>query len=357
MKLLVGDIGGTNARFRLLEGEGRQWCLRHQSNWPSARFDSLEALLEELITGFSRLERVTIDEAWLAVAGPVHGARVTFTNLPWRADAHALAARFGWRQVFLVNDLQALAHAVPALGAQDLVNVQEGQRGNNNHLVIAVGTGLGVASLKTSGPDTDVFASEGGHSDFTPATQDHFRLMEYLRDRYGHASQERVLSGAGLVDLYQFVCREHARTPEPAIIDAEDPAAMVNQQAGSGQAPMALAAVELFAELLGRFAGNAALFSAAFGGVYLAGGVATRLHPYLTGAGFRGAFQDRGRMKPIMNQIPVWTVTGTDVGLNGITALGTRHAITGTPIAACPADSLADNQPLLQEQQNQSPGI
>ena len=345
MRLLVGDIGGTNARFRLLEGEGQQWCLRHQSSWSSTRFESLEALIEELTACFSSLERVTIDEAWLAVAGPVHGSRVTFTNLPWRADAHALAARFGWGRAFLVNDLQALAHAVPALGPRDLAPVQQGQCGNDTHLVIAVGTGLGVATYRVSDQGADVFASEGGHTDFIPTTPTHFRLLEYLREHYSHASQERVLSGAGLADLYRFVCREHVCAPDPAITEATDPAATVNQQAASGHAPMALDTMELFAELLGRFAGNAALFSAAFGGVYLAGGVATRLHPYLTGTSFRQTFQDKGRMKPIMNQVPVWTITSTDVGLNGITALGTRHAVTGTPIAPCPVDSSAASSP------------
>jgi len=344
MKVLVGDIGGTNARFRLLEGEGHQWCLRHQSTWSSPQFESLEALLEELMTNFSRLEKATIDEAWLAVAGPVREGRVSFTNLPWHADSHALAARFGWNRVSLVNDLEALAHAVPSLGGKDLMPLQHASPGNANRLVVAVGTGLGVAMLKTQNDGVQVFASEGGHTDFAPTDPADFRLLEYLRTRYGHISQERILSGRGLADLYRFVCHEQGTPPEDALLDADDPAAAINQRAESSQAPMAVAAIERFSALLGRFVGNAALFSAALGGVYLCGGVATRLHPYLTSAAFLDAFLDRGRMKPMMEQIPVCTIASTEVGLDGITALATRHGVTGMPIDACAVDHLSQAQ-------------
>ena len=343
MRVLVGDIGGTNARFRLLEGEGHQWCLRHQSTWSSPQYDSLEALLEALMTNFSRLEKATIDEAWFAVAGPVQAGRTTFTNLPWEADARALAARFGWERVSLVNDLEALAHALPGLGEGDLMPLQRGTSGggNGNCLVIAVGTGLGVASFRAPNGDVDVFASEGGHTDFAPTDPSGLRLLEYLQSRYGHVSHERVLSGQGLADLYRFICDEHGTQPDPALIDAADPAAAINRHAESGKAPMAVAAIERFSLLLGRFAGNAALFSAALGGVYLCGGVATRLHPYLATQAFRDAFLDRGRMKPMMEKMPVWTIASTEVGLNGITSLGTQYGVTGMPFDPCPVNHLS----------------
>lgn len=338
MKLLVGDIGGTNARFRLLEGEGAQWCLRHESSWPSAQFESLEALLDELMTSFSRLERTTIDEVWLAVAGPVQKGCVTFSNLPWTTDSRALAARFGVGQVFLVNDLEALSHAIPGMKDADLLPIQTGTPGTPRQLVIAVGTGLGVACFEGRHSGVEVFASEGGHTDFAPANERQFRLLEHLRTRYGHVSQERVLSGNGLAELYRFVCLEAGTAPEQAIHQSDDPAAAINHHAQSGPGTMAAAAIELFSELLGQFAGNAALYSAAFGGVYICGGVATRLHPYLTGNTFRQAFQERGRMRPLMARIPVWTIASTEVGLDGVTALGTRNGVTGTPIGPCPVD-------------------
>lgn len=341
MKVLVGDIGGTNARFRLLEGEGHQWCLRHQSTWSSAEHESLESLLETLMTSFSRLEKATIDEVWLAVAGPVRAGRVTFTNLPWEADGRALAARFGWERVSLVNDLEALGHAIPGLPDKDLMPLQHASPGNANRLIVAVGTGLGVAMLKTGNTGVDVFASEGGHTDFTPVNADDFRLLEFLRARYRHVSQERVLSGQGLADLYRFVCDDQGVTPETALLDADDPAAAINQRAESAHEPMAVAAIEHFSRLLGRFVGNAALFSAAMGGIYLCGGVATRLHPYLTSSAFLNAFLDHGRMESMMKQIPVWTIASTEVGLNGITALGTRYGVTSMPIDRCPVDDLS----------------
>lgn len=343
MKVLVGDIGGTNARFRLLEGEGHQWCLRHQSTWSSTQYDSLETLLDALVTNFSRLERATIDEAWLAVAGPVRAGHVAFTNLPWEADSAALAARFGWNRVELVNDLEALGHAIPHIAANELMPLQDGSPGNGNRLIVAVGTGLGVAMLKAGSTGVEVFASEGGHTDFAPVQADDFRLLEFLRGRYEHVSQERVLSGQGLADLYRFVCNDQGVAPETAILEANDPAAAINQRAESTHAPMEVAAIEHFTRLLGRFVGNAALFSAALGGIYLCGGVATRLHPYLTNAAFLNAFVDHGRMEPMMRQIPVCTIASTEVGLNGITTLGTRYGVTGMPIDRCPVNQLSQS--------------
>ncbi|TVP52894.1 MAG: ROK family protein [Halomonadaceae bacterium] len=341
MEVLVGDIGGTNARFRLLSKEGDQWCLRHQSTWPSGQFESLEALLDAMTFSLSRLEKTHIEEVWLAVAGPVRAGQVTFTNLPWQADALSLAARFGWSRVTLINDLEALAHAVPGLGETDLMPIQQGSPGNANRLVVSVGTGLGVAILKMQEGRLNVVASEGGHTDFAPANPAQFRLLEYMGSRHGHVSHERILSGHGLPELYRFICEEHGLPSEKAILDAADPTAAINQQAESGQSPMAVATIEQFAQLLGRFVGNAALFAAALGGVYLCGGVAARLHPYFTSDIFLNGFLDRGRMKPTMEQMPVWTIASTEVGLRGITALGTRYGVCGLTVNPCQKDALS----------------
>jgi len=186
------------------------------------------------------------------------------TPMPWPPGLDGTVCRLSMTS-------RALAHAVPSLGGKDLMPLQHASPGNANRLVVAVGTGLGVAMLKTQNDGVQVFASEGGHTDFAPTDPADFRLLEYLRTRYGHISQERILSGRGLADLYRFVCDEQGTPPEDALLDADDPAAAINQRAESSQAPMAVAAIERFSALLGRFVGNAALFSAALGGVYLCG--------------------------------------------------------------------------------------
>ncbi|MCC5810869.1 MAG: glucokinase [Ectothiorhodospiraceae bacterium] len=324
MHILVADIGGTQARFRLLEGSHRTWWIRHEASWPSHRFQSLAEAVECCLAQLSRVERADIDSTWLAVAGPVRDGEVSFTNLPWHTDTESLRARLGLPRVHLVNDLEALAHAVPDLKPEQQLTVQRGSPGGGCQLVIASGTGLGVAGWHGSGRHTIVLASEGGHCDLAPVTDRQMELLLHLRQHLEHVSYERVLSGPGLATLHAFADRL-AKGGKPTNPDPPDisPAHVV--ELAQQEDPVALTAIGLFTELLGSFAGNAALQWAATGGVYLAGGVAIRLHPHIVCGSFVTAFTDKGRMSPLMQRIPVTMIADHQAGLEGITHLAIHH--------------------------------
>ena len=328
MHRLVADIGGTRARFRLLEGDGSQWWIRHETSWPSQDFQSLAEAIRCYLAQLSRTERAPIDSAWLAVAGPVRDGAVRFTNLPWQSDAESLRSQFGLPRVYLVNDLEALTHAVPQLQPEQLLPVQHGNAGKGCRLVIASGTGLGVAGWHGSGADIHVLPSEGGHADLAPVTERQAALLHHLRRDLAHVSYERVLSGPGLVTLYAFATGQATGRatihPEPSDVS---PARIL--ELAEHRDPEALTAVELFSELLGSFAGNAALHWAATGGVYLAGGVAIQLHPYILCGPFTKAFADKGRMRLLLESIPVSLITDHQAGLDGISRLATNPSGQG----------------------------
>lgn len=329
MSLLVADIGGTQARFRLIEAGDSGWHARHTSDSSSRQFGSLGEAVAHYLAGLTRIERADIRAAWLAVAGPVHGRQARFSNLPWRADADALCAELRLPAVHLVNDLEALAHGVASLPEEKLIPIRKGFGDGGCQMVISSGTGLGVAAWRLQGDHIEVFPSEGGHCDLAPVTPTHCELLRYLHGEYGHVSYERVLSGPGLATLYRFVVRQQDRDDSWALAPSDASPEAVTRLAGEHNDPGALAAIRLYAELLGAFAGNAALQSLATGGVYFAGGVATRLHPYLIGEPLAGTFADKGRMQSLLEAIPLKAVTGGEPGLAGITRLAIREHATG----------------------------
>lgn len=325
MYLLTSDIGGTRARFRLLEKTGLDWEVRHQESYPSADFDSLaEAADHYLDHQLSTNRRKEIRAGWFAVAGPVTGDSVTFTNRRWRTNAADLAEKLGLPVVHLANDLEALAHAIPFLPENELVPVQRCPPGNDRYLVIAAGTGLGMATLWANDQTVKAFSSEGGHCDLAPVTDIHCDLLRYLHTKFEHVSYERVLSGPGLVMLYQFVQQREHRAP---LTGGEKPPPTPESisQLASDNDPVAAMTIELFVQLLGSFAGNGALQWLARGGVYLAGGVTAGLAPFITDDTFTSAFHDKGRMSPLMEQIPVTIVASDTAGLEGITRMAIQH--------------------------------
>lgn len=320
MYLLTGDIGGTHTRFRLLQKDREQWRIRHQTSWPSGQLHSLTDAAERYLSGIlSQRQREAIAGAWLAVAGPVQNNRVDFSNLPWRADAHSLAEDLRLPAVHLVNDLAALAHAIPFLERDKQAVIQQGVENDARKLVIATGTGLGVATWQETVAGIEVFPSEGGHCDLAPGSAGHLDLLRYLFDDLEHVSYERVLSGPGLVTLYHF-SRRNAAPPLPDLAATEVSATWVAEQARQGD-PSARLAMTLFVELLGAFAGTLALQWLAGGGVYLAGGVTSGLYPSLQSPAFITAFHNKGRMRPLMERIPVMAITRADAGLEGISRL------------------------------------
>jgi glucokinase len=306
--ILAGDIGGTKtvlAMFEPIAGGGLR--AGREEQFACAEFDSLEAILDKFLRP---REAEGLAGACFGVAGPVVDNVAKITNLPWTIDAKALATRFGGLPVALINDLQATALGTLVLPSEKFCVLQPGATPAAMIAVIAPGTGLGEAFLS---PDRHgryhSFASEGGHADFAPCTDEEIELLRYLRKKYGqHISYERVLSGAGIGDLYDFV-RALRGDHEPAWLAAKiaagDRNAAVSEAALAKTDDACVRALEMFAEILGAEAGNLALRAMATGGVVIGGGIPPKILPALQAGGLVKRFNDKGRFEKWTRTISV----------------------------------------------------
>jgi glucokinase len=315
--VLAGDIGGTNARLALFDPGAGPPSLVALETYASRE----HAGLEEIVRGFRERHREPVEAAALGIAGPVVGGRVATTNLPWVVDAAELARTLGLREVVLVNDLEALAWSVDVLAAEGLAELQAGSPGaSGSRALVAAGTGLGEAVLARVGDRTVVLASEGGHADFAPRTEVEIALLRWLVARHGRASWERVLSGPGLHEVYLFL-RAARGDAEPAWLAEElragDPAATISGAALAGRSELCADALDLFVSVYGAEAGNLALRALATGGVYLGGGIAPQILPWLRRPPFLAAFLAKGRLRPLLEDTPVRVVLEPRAGLVG----------------------------------------
>jgi glucokinase len=255
------------------------------------------------------------------VAGPVVNGRCQATNLPWVIEEVSLSKELGI-PVRLLNDLDAVAHAIPLLEASDLETLNQGVPVKHGALaVIAPGTGLGEGFLGWDGNGYRPFPTEGGHTDFAPSGPMQLKLLNYLMDRFGHVSYERVCSGIGLPNLYAFikdtgVCTEPAWLHEQ-IAAAPDPTPVISQAALDDKADIAVTTMDLFVSILGSEAGNLALKVLATGGVYLGGGIPPRIIPFLKKTEFFHSFQNKGRFSSLLANIPIHIILNHEVALIG----------------------------------------
>jgi glucokinase len=318
--LLIGDIGGTHARLSLLQPSGRPVL---KKEFASRKYPSLEAVLGEFLGGVSPKPRVVA--AAFGVAGPVVGGRVVATNLPWVVDSRIIGRKLGIKRVTLLNDLVALSLGALRVPRAKLHFLGESagmpRRRGANVAVIAAGTGLGEAMLIWDGTGFVPSATEGGHADFAARDDLEVELLQFLRNRFGRVSYERILSGNGLGNVYDFF-RQAKRIEETprnteAIAAAADRNAAISELGMGGTSEAATRALQLFATVYGAEAGNLALKSLALGGVYVCGNIAGRMLPILDGGGFRRAFLEKGRFGALMEKIPVAVVLDSDVGLAG----------------------------------------
>ncbi len=317
MKILTGDAGGTKVRLMLFDEEGRPLA---EATYPSADFDSLEAAARR----FLDRQGATAEVAVFDVAGPVVEGAARLTNLGWETSEAALREALGVERVALLNDLVAIAAAVPHLRGDDLACLNEGQPDPHGAIaVVAPGTGLGEAYLTwDAGLGRYVpRPSEGGHTDFAPRNEEEIALLRYLWRRYPHVSYERITSGMGLRAIYAF-CKEVLRLEEPPALreqlaQADDPNPLVVAAAMEGECPACRKALEMLVALIGAEAGNMALKVLARGGLYLGGGIPPRILPALRSESFLHAFTDKGRMAPLLASIPVHVILNTDAPLIG----------------------------------------
>ena len=315
--ILAGDIGGTNARLAFFQSQNGHLSLLSERVFPSREHSELG----EIVSRFLSDSGTHPDVACFGIAGPVRNGRVETSNLPWIVEQARLAKQIQLPATFLINDLEASAWGIGALSAVDLVSLNPGKGPvTGNQAVIAPGTGLGQAGLFWDGMVHHVFACEGGHTDFAPQNELQIGLLRFLHSRFGHVSYERILSGPGLVNVYEFLRDSGCGQETPELIAAMkqiDPAAAISQAALAGSCALAVKVLDLWISVLGAEASNLALKVMATGGLFVAGGIPPKILPKLTGPLFMEAFLDKARMRPLVESIPVQVVTNEKAGLLG----------------------------------------
>jgi glucokinase len=315
--ILAGDIGGTHARLAFFDVVDGRFNLVSASIFPSREY----AGLDEIVAKFVSTANLHADTACFGIAGPVRNGRVEASNLPWIIESKRLADELKISQAVLINDLEANAWGIPALDAKDVVALNQ-VKGLplGNQAVIAAGTGLGQAGMYWDGHKHHVFACEGGHTDFAPRNQLEVELFNYLSARFGHVSYERIISGPGLVNVFNFLRDTGRGTPAQWLVDQmtqSDPAAAISRAANDGKCALCEQAVDLFTSIYGAEAGNLALKIMATGGVYLGGGIAPKMLAKLSGPLFMQAFISKGRMQALLESMPVRVITNDRIALLG----------------------------------------
>lgn len=341
--LLAGDIGGTKTILRLvkLPDQGQIYSL-DEATYKSGEFPDLVPMVGQFLAAAAEhLGYVPAPEkACFAIAGPVVNNTAKLTNLTWLLDAQRLEQELGISKVSLINDFAAVGYGVLGLGESDLHALQaETPQKDAPIAVIGAGTGLGQGFLIPVGDTYQVFSSEGGHTDFAPRTEIEFQLLKYLIDKHNiqHVSVERVVSGQGIVSIYQFL-RDRLSIPESPNIATDirtweqqaggektiDPAAIISKAALEASDQLCSQTMQIFIEAYGAEAGNLALKLLPYGGVYLAGGIAAKILPLIERGNFLTAFTQKGRMSRLLEKMPVHVVLNPQVGLIGAAVSASR---------------------------------
>jgi glucokinase len=324
--LLAGDVGGTKTDLAVVSTVAGPRQPLAKRRYPSADYPGLA----EMSLEFLEQAGVKVHAASFDVAGPVLNGAAQLTNLTWRLDEASLASALGVHRVWLMNDLVATASAIPVLQAEELHQVKGGQAAEGGAIaVLAPGTGLGEAFLIASDGAYEAHPSEGGHGAFAPTNELEIELLRSLWEEFDHVSYERVASGVGIPNLYEFL-RDRRGIPESPELArefaaTEDSTRPIVQAAIKGDDPLAVATLDLFLEILGTEASNLALKVLSTGGLYLAGGIAQALRVQLGTDIFLGAFVRAGRFGAMLEEVPIHVIMGPEVALLGAASEGLRR--------------------------------
>lgn len=334
MRVLAGDIGGTKTWLQMVDfpAQSKGASIICEQRYQSASYSGLVPMLREFLASATESPSSTPDKACFGVAGPITesagGQSVKVTNLPWEFSTENLARELAIQKIRLINDFQAVGYGIEALEAHDLVALQTALAlPGAPRLVIGAGTGLGTGLLIRQDDHYEALSSEGGHINFAPTDELQIDLLNDLMERAGRVSYERVLSGPGLVSIYEFLCR---RSPDETGDDLQqalwsgDQAAVISEFALSGRDKLASQALDVFVDIYGAYAGDLALVSLARGGVYIAGGIAPKIIERLKSGGFMHAFNAKGRMSRLVGAMSVQVVMNPKVGLMGAALAASR---------------------------------
>lgn len=303
---LVGDVGGTNARLALCDVD--TGAISHAETFSTSDYDSLEAVIRFYLDE----QKQDITDGCIAIACPITDDWVEMTNHDWAFSTSKMKANLGFEHLEIINDFTAVSMAIPMLSDDDVLQFGGASAVKDKPVAVyGAGTGLGVAHLVHVDKRWVSLPGEGGHVDFAANSEEEDLILEILRAELGHVSAERVLSGAGLVNLYRAIVKADDRVPEN--LKPKD----VSQRALEDSCTDCRRALAMFCVCMGRFGGNLALNLGTFGGVYIAGGIVPRFLEFFKASGFRAAFEDKGRFKDYVQSIPVFLITHDKPGLLG----------------------------------------
>jgi glucokinase len=304
-------------RFLIEDG---QIQLLEQSSYPSQHYDSLVAIAEDFLQGKDRPDRISI-----GIAGPVIGGKATTTNLNWEVDREVLKRELGVEDIFILNDLEANAYGIAALKERELDRLYPGHKEiEGNAAIIAPGTGLGEAALFWDGTYYHPFATEGGHTDFGPRNDLDLDLFRYLRRKFGHVSWERVVSGPGILNIFTFLrIDKDWEVPDDLreAMNAGDPPAVISTYAQKGY-PICEETIRLFIKYLAQESANLCLKTKAVGGLFIGGGIIPKIHHELRSEAFLNHFFQAGRLRNLVEAIPVSIIMNAEAPLLGAAYYG-----------------------------------
>lgn len=316
--ILAGDIGGTKTNLALFSYQNNNLKAEFQKTYSSQEYSGLVPILEE----FFATGKHPISRASFGIAGPLVDGKVNPPNLDWVVDPVSVAKTLELPSIALLNDLEAAAYGIFTLTPDEFLVLNEGiVRRPGNKVLIAAGTGLGETILFDDGKDYYPLASEGGHADFAARNELEIELLRYLIGRFGRVSYERVVSGPGLANIYDFL-KEKVGLSVPGpfadkIAAAEDRSPLISQAALAGAPEIAVKALDMFVSVYGAEAGNLALKGKAIGGVYVGGGIAPKMLDKLKDGTFMQALNDKGRYRELVSSIPVYVVLNEKAALRG----------------------------------------
>ncbi len=337
--LLAGDIGGTKTILRLVEtSDSPSSNTIYQESFHSGDFPDLVPIVQQFL--FKANTQIP-QKACFAIAGPVVQNTAKLTNLAWFLDTERLEQELGISHISLINDFAAVGYGILGLHKQDLLTLQVGKSQPEAPVaIIGAGTGLGQGFLIKQGHHYQVFPSEGGHADFAPRNELEFQLLKYLLDKHDiqRVSVERVVSGLGIVAIYQFLRDRKIATESPEIAQiirtweqeagqeekSVDPGAAIGTAALQKRDRLSEQTLQLFIDAYGAEAGNLALKLLPYGGLYVAGGIAPKILPLIQNSGFLLSFTQKGRMRPLLEEIPVYIILNPQVGLIGAALCAAR---------------------------------
>jgi glucokinase len=323
--IFAADVGATNARLGLFEASGQRLSPIRVSKFHNRDFPSFDAILDKFLA-----DRPAVDAACFGIAGPVLDGKVHLTNLNWLIDRRKVQSRLGTDRVWLLNDMEATGYGIGEMQPQDLLVLNPGiPEENSSAALIASGTGLGETSLQRNGVGRLPLPAEAGHADFAPNSDLETDLLIYLRKRFGHVSWDRVLSGPGIHLIYEFLRDSGRGKEDPAIaekIRTGDPGAVISQSALDGECELCVQALNMFVSIYGSESGNMALRYLARAGVYLGGGIAPKIRSKLTDGTFLRAFVEKGRMKSLLEQVPVRVILNDQAALLGAARYAATHS-------------------------------